>query len=489
MKKHILSVMIMLLPVLFLAGCSDSIVDLAPGETPLALTVDNQSLELSVAKMSKNAVTFSWTSGTNKGTNCALNYIFQMDRQGNNFAGGYSADLGKRVYSLTFTHLQMNELLLKTFGAGIKEQMNLEARIVAIPADESVEEQTAGLTALAYTTFKPLPEKLYLFGSATPGGWDLNAITEMNSVANAPGNFVWTGTLTAGEFKIMTGTADYIPSYNRDPENAGKLLYRESYDQPDEKFVIEGYGGYRIAVDLVKMTISISKETGPRFNDIYFVGSFTGWSFVKMRKDPTNPFIFRHAGVFEWNGGGEFKFATADGSWDNMYHPSVANAPYTHTAVILSSPDDNKWLLKESECGKPYKLYLDITESKEKMVMTPFVPFENLWMVGDATSGGWSISDGTALIRSSDYIFTWTGTLTQGEIKISCDKQSDWMGAWFMAYADAEEPAGETQMMTFVDKKNDPSQGGVDRKWKITSAGRYTITVDQLNETITFDKL
>ena len=43
-------------------------------------------------------------------------------------------------------------------------------------------------------------------------------------------------------------------------------------------------------------------------------------------------------------------------------------------------------------------------------------------------------------------------------------------------------------MMTFVDKKNDPSQGGVDRKWKITSSGRYTITVDQLNETITFKK-
>lgn len=201
------------------------------------------------------------------------------------------------------------------------------------------------------------------------------------------------------------------------------------------------------------MTISISKETGPRFNDIYFVGSFTGWSFVKMRKDPTNPFIFRHAGVFEWNGGGEFKFATADGSWDNMYHPSVANAPYTHTAVIFTSPNDNKWLLNESECGKPYKLYLDITEGKEKMVMTPFVPFENLWMVGDATPGGWSISDGTALTRSSDYIFTWTGTLNEGEMKITCDKQGDWMGAWFMSYAEAEEPSGETQMMTFVDKK------------------------------------
>lgn len=45
--------MIMLLPVLFLAGCSDSIVDLAPDETPLALTVDNQSLELNVVSMSK----------------------------------------------------------------------------------------------------------------------------------------------------------------------------------------------------------------------------------------------------------------------------------------------------------------------------------------------------------------------------------------------------------------------------------------------------
>jgi hypothetical protein len=98
-------------------------------------------------------------------------------------------------------------------------------------------------------------------------------------------------------------------------------------------------------------------------------------------------------------------------------------------------------------------LYLDITETKEKMVMTPFVPFENLWMVGDATPGGWSISDGTALTRDSDYIFTWTGTLNQGEIKITCDKQDDWMGAWFMPYEDSEGPSGETQMMTFVDKK------------------------------------
>jgi hypothetical protein len=49
---------------------------MAPGETPLALTVDHQSLELSVASMSKDAVTFTWTSGTNKGTNCALIIFF-----------------------------------------------------------------------------------------------------------------------------------------------------------------------------------------------------------------------------------------------------------------------------------------------------------------------------------------------------------------------------------------------------------------------------
>jgi hypothetical protein len=86
------------------------------------------------------------------------------------------------------------------------------------------------------------------------------------------------------------------------------------------------------------------------------------------------------------------------------------------------------------------------------------------------------------------YNFTWTGNLTAGAIKITCDKQSDWNGVWFMSATADETPTGSEQIMTLVDKINDPSQGSVDRKWKITEAGNYTITGNQLTETITIKK-
>ena len=50
------------------------------------------------------------------------------------------------------------------------------------------------------------------------------------------GQFTWTGKLTAGSFKFITTLGDFLPSYNRDAsaEEALKLTYRTSGDQPDE---------------------------------------------------------------------------------------------------------------------------------------------------------------------------------------------------------------------------------------------------------------
>ena len=51
------------------------------------------------------------------------------------------------------------------------------------------------------------------------------------------------------------------------------------------------------------------------------------------------------------------------GQADAFFHPTVANAPYTSTSVVLGG-DDNKWQMKEAECGKPYKY--GSTQEREK---------------------------------------------------------------------------------------------------------------------------
>lgn len=132
------------------------------------------------------------------------------------------------------------------------------------------------------------------------------------------------------------------------------------------------------------------------------------------------------------------------------------------------------------------------------MLMKPFTPYTTIWMVGDATPAGWSIDNATALqATESPYVFTWTGTLNAGELKFTCDKRNDWNGAWFLCAAgNDKEPTGQTEKMLFIDKSDeefknqylDINVGDIDQKWKITQSGTYTITLNQLVETVSIVK-
>lgn len=88
-------------------------------------------------------------------------------------------------------------------------------------------------------------------------------------------------------------------------------------------------------------------------------------------------------------------------------------------------------------------------------------------------------------------------TLNAGELKFTCDKRNDWNGAWFLCAAgNDKEPTGQTEKMLFIDKSDeelknqylDINVGDIDQKWKITQSGTYTITLNQLVETVSIVK-
>ena len=99
-------------------------------------------------------------------------------------------------------------------------------------------------------------------------------------------------------------------------------------------------------------------------------------------------------------------------------------------------------------------------------------------------------------ITDIPYIVTLSGTLKTGVMKISCDKQSDWNGDWFMADKDGKAPTGEVETVFFSSKSDaelssmypDADLGSLDYKRKIQEAGSYRITIDQLKETISIVK-
>lgn len=277
-------------------------------------------------------------------------------------------------------------------------------------------------------------------------------------------------------------------------------VLRTSDDQPDGQWQIAEDHYYKVTVNLLTGEVTFTQEEGntPVYDQLYFVGDMTDWGFVEMTQDPLDHFLFRYGKYFDQ--GGNFKFGTSNGSWENMYKATQSDAPYTDTSMQLVTgySPDNKWKLQDSETGKAYQICVDIRTGAERMMMRIFTPYSMIYLVGDAALNGWSIDNATAMtVTDSPYIFTWTGTLNAGELKFSCDKQSDWMGAWFLCgNGNDKEPTGQTEKALFIDKSDDYFKteykdidvSSIDQKWKITTSGTYKITLNQLEETVSIVK-
>lgn len=475
---------------LLLAGCTDNnYEELDKGNTPLAITPSASSVMLQETYHSQAAMTIDWTSGTNYGSGNRISYDLELGVAGSNFENGYMALAGvQNTYEWKPTVEELNAIALDELGLTSGAETELEARVTAI-VDGVADNQTA-VCKFVLTPYKPVSEQLFIQGSSVNGA--------MAMARTDNGIFSWTGNLKTGDYVFTLSSDSLYPRYANDGE--GNMVLVDDASAGGDPFHCDEEHMYKIDVDLLKLAVTVTKvdKEAPEFTEAYFVGNETDWNFVAMTPDPLNPYLFR-IGVF-FQKGGEFKFGSASGSWENMFKATAPNAPYTSTGVdfVTGFDPDNKWFLNASEANKAYKIVLDTRRDAMKMLMSPFTPYSTIWMVGDATPNGWSLDNATPLVKdtSDDNIFTWTGHLNAGQLKFSCDKQSDWNGAWFLAPEEDAPASGTTQHTIFIDKSSteqselypDLNLGDVDLKWKITEAGNYTITLDQLLETVTIIK-
>lgn len=475
----------LLLPALVMS-CKDKFGDMDYPDRPLTLSVSETQVELDVASPDNDAVTFTWVSGSNFGTNAAVHYTFELALRSTGFDQAVQVELSQGNTAVTYRAGELNALLLDELGVDPEAEIELQARVVAEVQAPNTPNQISEVVTLTVKTYKPITPTLYLIGSAAPNGWSADAATKMNAVQGSPGVFVWQGKLNAGQFKFITRLGSFAPSYNRSTDNTS-LYFRETEDDPyDEPFLITETGAYQIKVNLIQLTIEIMAGEVAPYEELWFVGHFTGWNFQPMEQDANDPFIFRYHAVLTNPDGatGEFKVGT-----QASFDPSVVflrpemnlQGSGTDLPVVSWSEsensDDYKWQLNNGT----YKINLDLRENKIDIVS--FTPFDNMYMVGNATPADWNIGNATPMVKQSSTVFTWRGTLIPGEIKFSADKQSDWNGAWFLASQNGIEPTGAVEQMLFSYPGSTP-----DNKWKINQGGTYNITLDQLKETVIFEK-
>lgn len=481
--QHHLSLMlfIFLLCGSWLTACESYEEEYAPrkADKPFLKTTTS-SVELNQKRETATALSLNWTAGSNDGTNSAITYKVEVAKAGDNFTNVHTIDSGKGSYASNLTVADLNTLLRNQFSVLAGQETQLEFRVISQALDSTVQADTSNVVAITTVPYEPMPvpENLYLVGDATPNGWDNNNPTPMTKSGNDPSVFSWQGQLKSGEVKFLTMIGQWIPSYQKGADE-NSLLLRTDFGQPDEKFRIETGGLYKVTVDVIELTIDIETLAASPFNELWIVGSATpkGWDIDNadaMRQDPTDPFIFTFNEVLT---AGEFKIATAKNWGAEFYRPTSANQPITETSVQLSAGDpDFKWNITEPGA---YKITLDLRENK--IDIKPYTPFENLWIVGDATPAGWNIDAPVPMVRESDYIFTWTGQLNTGEFKFPV-ATGDWGTGYFMPYR-SDETIAET-LITFR------PTGSPDTKWRVQpgEAGIYKITLDQLHHTISIVK-
>lgn len=237
----------------------------------------------------------------------------------------------------------------------------------------------------------------------------------------------------------------------------------------------------------ISVTPGVKNPTAPAYTKLWIVGNATpnGWNIGNpnvMANDPTNIYQFKYTEVLN---GGEFKIPVTTGNWGcDYYMPPVNLQTMASTAVkfMPGGNPDNKWLI---ESGGSYKVLLNISNNPF-IKITPFTPYENLYIVGDATDAGWDANNPIAMtVDAGDpNIFTWTGDLKstgRGQFRFLV-ATGDLSGSAFVAPS-VNANLSATQLAFVAD--------GISlNNFEVKSGeeGTYKITVNQLKETVSIVK-
>lgn len=233
------------------------------------------------------------------------------------------------------------------------------------------------------------------------------------------------------------------------------------------------------ATGLLMMTVAFESMA---VDHLAIIGGATpgGWEIgdgLLMLPDSENPDVFNFTGYLKAEE--EFKFtAGRDFSDPTLEYRNESSDPYDVSKLVQGGgATDNKFKVKESANYNVVCNLADMTVSvaKAEYQENP-IRFNALFLVGNATDGGWEIADGTLMtwVGGTDpFKFTYSGDLKEGEFKITSNRYNgSWDCPWFFAGVDE---AGN------IDYSKISPDGNGDRKWQVAAAGRYNIETDLLN--------
>ena len=339
-------------------SCSDKN-DSEPIRDQLVLHSSDTDLKLTEDMGDEPVLTFSWNTATSLGSDYTFTYLFQIDIADNEFATATEpVELGENS-SVSYTASELYNLIVEKWGRTAGQPVRIEARVAAKVDGPYFKYPEIATTIVTVTTYVPASRSLYITGTATEGGEDLNNAIMLDELSNGR-IYSWRGTLKPGTFKFITELGQEFPSYNMGSD-IHSLVVRIDPSQPDNLFEIFEEGTYSIYISLVDMTINYAKMT---YDHLYLVGNATeaGWdtgAAPELTPDPISPNIFTYTGpLFE----GELKILAQRDFGGTTLKPLREHADIFMDTDIQITPGeqpDYKWDVTADQAGT-YKITVDV---------------------------------------------------------------------------------------------------------------------------------
>lgn len=335
---------------------------------------------------------------------------------------------------------------------------------------------------------------LYMVGDATPAGWNISDPTPLEQSQEDPLVFLWEGTLNAGEMKLCLTPGSWDAPFIR-PLHAGDEITKAGVPEtefnmhagdPDDKWVVTEGAVYSLRFDLRNRTMSadfVEDLPAPvkepiETDELYIVGDaspLNEWNIdAPTRLTKVSDYVFVYEGPLYT---GELKACTKTGDWGAPFiRPESANVKIGRDGVennsfVFTTSPDHKWIV---ETAGLYRLTFNLSDWTIAAEYTgDFKPASKLYMIGEATDGGWGWDTATVIEAQpgNDDLFIWEGELGRGSLKAAREK--DYEAPFYRPAFDGckiSSTGVESTEMLFT---TDP-----DDKWEVMEAGRYRLTFD-----------
>jgi len=396
---------------------------------PITLTPSSSAdLTLLVANASNKAISLGWTA-TSYGTN-TINYALQVDTVGGNFANPQVIKTGTNL-TTSFTVNDLNSLAIAAGVIGGSTK-TLEFRVVSyLGTTYATKMVNSNVAKINVTTFTPVPPALYIVGGATDGGWS-NPVplpSQQFSRIDAVSYGIVVNLKAGDSYLFLPRNGDWGHKYGGTSATGGALLSDNAVPGSNTPSPATT-GLYSIVVNFQTGTYIVTPFTNTIPANLFIVGDATDGGWANPVPTPSQQFTridgASFGAVVNMTAGKSYLFLPVNGDWSHKF----GGASATGGALLADGSVPGSNTPAPSTSGY-YQIIVNFQTNTYTVTpyLGPVPPPSGLFIVGDATAGGWNNpvptpSQQFTRISLTDYQLTVA--LTAGKSYLLLPVNGDW---------------------------------------------------------------